>query len=217
MNPIDTKLVQIVPTKGAVGRGGGLGGESWRIEANGKRAGVIFINIIDKPPIGQHASIQIFLNIANRNKGIGTIAYKLACKNSKYDIIYAHMRKSNTASKRAAEKAGFKEITFPNYKQLIMIWQREKKYKKNPTDGRKYKPVGGLAKRLPGYYRTIIVSRYKTFKVWIGLRKPGPFKAGGKFYYIDKKGKYKSAITKEEVKKDIMNKEIFKKLYGHLL
>ena len=44
---------------------------------------------------------------------------------SKYDIIYAHMRKSNIASKKAAIAAGFRELKIPKYTQLIMIWKRK--------------------------------------------------------------------------------------------
>lgn len=124
---IDPKNVKLVPTKGTINRGGGIGGESWKIEVNNKRVGVIFINLIDELPIGKHPSIQIFLNKTSQGKGIGRIAYKLACDKSKYDIIYAHMRKSNIASKKAAIAAGFKELKIPKYTQLIMIWKRKRK------------------------------------------------------------------------------------------
>jgi len=124
---IDPKNVKLVLTKGTINRGGGAGGESWKIEVNNKRVGVIFINLIDELPIGKHPSIQIFLNKTSQGKGIGRIAYKLACDKSKYDIIYAHMRKSNIASKKAAIAAGFKELKIPKYTQLIMIWKRKRK------------------------------------------------------------------------------------------
>lgn len=38
-----------------------------------------------------------------------------------HDKIYAHMRKSNVASRRAAEEAGFIDVTPPGHVQLIMM------------------------------------------------------------------------------------------------
>lgn len=116
--------IQLVRTKGTVNRGGGRGGESWRIEADGKRAGVVFINQIDEPPIGPHASIQIYLNVPHQGRKIGRVAYRKACEASAHDTIFAHMRKSNTASRRAAEEAGFKDVTPPDGSQLLMMRRR---------------------------------------------------------------------------------------------
>jgi RimJ/RimL family protein N-acetyltransferase len=124
--PVAPELVRIVSTKGTAGRGGDAGGESWRIEVDGKRAGVVFINLIDEPPIGRHASIQIFLNATSQGRRIGRVAYRLACEASgAYDTIYAHMRKSNIASRRAAEEAGFTKAALPDQPQLIMVRQRQ--------------------------------------------------------------------------------------------
>lgn len=116
--------VVLVPTKGTAERGGGLGGEAWRIEADGKSAGVVFINFIDEAPVGQHASIQIYLNTSNQGRRIGRVAYRKACEASHYDAIYAHMRKGNEASRRAAEEAGFKDDTRPSMIQLLLVWRR---------------------------------------------------------------------------------------------
>ena len=119
---ITPDAIKLIRVKGTRGRGGDKGGESWRIEANGERAGVVFINLINELPIGEHASIQIFLNKKSQGKQIGRIAYRLATEASKYDTIYAHMRKSNIASQRAAEKAGFTKIIFSP--QLVMVRHR---------------------------------------------------------------------------------------------
>lgn len=121
---VQADQVVLVPTKGTAKRGGGLGGEAWRIEAEGKRAGVVFINLIDEAPVGPHASIQIYLNTLNQGRRIGRVAYKKACEASRYDVIYAHMRKSNEASRRAAEEAGFKDDTRPSMTQLLLVWRR---------------------------------------------------------------------------------------------
>jgi RimJ/RimL family protein N-acetyltransferase len=116
--------IQIKRTKGTPGRGGGPGGEAWRIEADGKRAGVVFINRSDEPPIGPHASVQIYLNVPHQGRKIGRVAYRKACEASAYDVIYAHMRKSNIASRRAAEEAGFRDVSPPDAIQLIMMRRR---------------------------------------------------------------------------------------------
>jgi hypothetical protein len=113
--------VVLVPVAGTPDRGNGPGGEKWRIDVRGIRAGVVFINVIDEPPIGRHASIQIYLNIQSQGKGIGRIGYLKACEMSQHSTVYAHMRKSNIASRKAAEAAGFVNASPPGYSQLILV------------------------------------------------------------------------------------------------
>jgi RimJ/RimL family protein N-acetyltransferase len=120
----NAETVKLVRTRGTPGRGAGPSGEAWRIEEGGKRAGVVFINLVDEAPIGRHASIQIFLNAKSQGRGIGRIAYRLACEASAHRIIYAHMRKSNHASRRAAEEAGFIDATALSEPQLVMVRRR---------------------------------------------------------------------------------------------
>lgn len=96
----------------------------WHIYTDSERAGKVFIKLIDEAPFGKHHSIQIFINKANQGQGIGSIAYKMACEASDLVEIYAHMRKSNIASKRAAEKAGFRVINLPNIRQLSLVWRK---------------------------------------------------------------------------------------------
>ena len=122
---IKKKDVKLVETKGTKKRGGGLGGESWKIIVNKERVGIIFINLINEKPIGEHASIQIFLNKKNQGRKIGRFAYEIACEESEYDIIYAHIRKTNIASIKAAEYAGFEDVTPKKYRQIIMRWKRK--------------------------------------------------------------------------------------------
>jgi hypothetical protein len=124
LGPLLPEEVRLVRVKGVPERGGGPGGEAWTIEAAGETAGDIFINFIDEPPIGQHASIQIFLNRKSQGRHIGRVAYRAACEASQYPLIYAHMRKSNIASRRAAEEAGFKDASPKGYTQLILRWSR---------------------------------------------------------------------------------------------
>lgn len=122
--PADPARIQLVRTKGTKGRGGGPDGEAWRIELDGKRCGTVFINLIDEPPIGKHASLQIYLNKASQGRKIGRLAYARAAALSKYDAIYAHMQKANIASARAAEEAGFVELDPDAHRQKVMVWRR---------------------------------------------------------------------------------------------
>ena len=112
-------------TRGTPGRGDGPGGEKWRVEAAGLRAGHVYINVIDEPPLGTHASIQIFLNKKSQGRQIGRVAYRAACEKSQHDTIYAHMSRSNHASRRAAEEAGFVDVTPTGHTQLIMRRSRQ--------------------------------------------------------------------------------------------
>lgn len=118
---VNAQDVHIVSVPGTRGKGDGPGGEKWRIDVNGLRAGEVFINLIDEPPLGHHASIQIYLNAKSQGRGIGSVAYRKACEASQHHVVYAHMRKSNTASRRAAENAGFVDVTPPGFIQLIMV------------------------------------------------------------------------------------------------
>ncbi len=116
--PIKTSNIRLVRGKGSKGRGGGPGGFYWHVMADGVRAGAVFINIGDDGL----PSIQLFLNQTHQGKGLGRLAYRLACAASALPILYAHMRKSNLASMKAAEHAGFTVCSAD--KQLTMIWKR---------------------------------------------------------------------------------------------
>ena len=115
---------QLKAGKGSPGRGGDKGGHYWHIYVGDTRAGYVFINLIDEPPIGQHASIQIYLNQQWRNQGIGREAYRLASHASDYNTIYAHMRKSNLGSWKAAQHAGYVNDDLHTSRQLVMVWIR---------------------------------------------------------------------------------------------
>jgi hypothetical protein len=121
---VDPGFVSLKAGKGSAGRGSGPGGEYWSVMVDGKRAGAIFINVIDEPPVGRHASVQLFLNAASQGRGIGRVAYRLASEASAHPVVYAHMRKSNHASRKAAEAAGFVEEQLPGERQLTMVRKR---------------------------------------------------------------------------------------------
>ncbi len=95
------------------------GMEYWEVALDGKRAGEVFINVIDEPPVGIHASLQIFLNQVDQGRGIGRIAYRMGAEASKHDVIHLHMRKANLASRLAAEAAGFVDVSPLGFTQLI--------------------------------------------------------------------------------------------------
>jgi RimJ/RimL family protein N-acetyltransferase len=80
--------------------------------------------MLDEAPFGEHASIQIHINQTHRGRGIGSVAYRLACEQSGNDEVIATMRKSNLASQRAAAQAGFKVIEDMKIPQLAMRWTR---------------------------------------------------------------------------------------------
>jgi RimJ/RimL family protein N-acetyltransferase len=80
--------------------------------------------MIDEPPIGRHASIQLKVNVAWQGRGVGSQVYLLASEASQHNTIYAHMRKSNLASRRAAERAGYTVVEDVDVPQLLMVWNR---------------------------------------------------------------------------------------------
>jgi hypothetical protein len=73
---VDPGTVNLVRVSGSPKRGGAPGGEAWRIDVKGKRAGSVFVNVINQPPLGRHASIQIFLNRTNQGRRVGRLAMK---------------------------------------------------------------------------------------------------------------------------------------------
>lgn len=123
---IDPEHVSLGKIKGGPGKGGGPGGEAWKIYAHKKMAGKAWINHIDEPPVGPHASLSVFLNKQSQGQGIGRIAFSKACQQSRYNTIYGHIAKSNTASRRAAAAAGFIDVTPPGYRQVLVRWDRPK-------------------------------------------------------------------------------------------
>lgn len=116
--------VRLEPGKGSLGRGGGRHGEFWHVYNGDRRAGSVWINRADDKDLGEHASLAIELNEPSRGKGIGRRAYCLAAEASEHDEIWLHMRRSNIASRKAAEHAGFVVVDVPGRRQLVMRWRR---------------------------------------------------------------------------------------------
>lgn len=117
---IDPSKVELLQRPGPKSKGDGAGGEYWDVMVDGARAGEVFVNVIDEPPLGKHASMQIFLNVSDQGKGVGRAAYLKAAEASAHDPLYLHMRKSNHPSRLAAEAAGFRIAALPGVAQLIL-------------------------------------------------------------------------------------------------
>jgi hypothetical protein len=121
---VDAAIVHLEAGKGSAGRGGGPGGHYWHIRLADTRVGYVYINELDESPFGKHASIQIHINQTHRSRGIGSVAYRLACEQSVHDVVIATMRKSNLASQHAAAQAGFQVVEDIKIPQLAMRWTR---------------------------------------------------------------------------------------------
>lgn len=116
--------VSLQAGKGSRGRGDGPGGRYWHVLEGDRRVGHVYINEIDEPPLGPHASLQLQINKADQGRGIGSVVYRLAAEASGRDEIWAHMRKSNRASERAARASGFEVVELDAVRQLLMRWRR---------------------------------------------------------------------------------------------
>lgn len=117
---VGDEQVELVVRSGRKNKGDGPEGEYWEVQLDGKRAGEVFVNVIDEPPLGRHASLQIFLNKPQQGRGVGRIAYRKAADASRHKTIFLHMRKANVASRLAAEAAGFRDVSPPQISQLIL-------------------------------------------------------------------------------------------------
>ena len=122
--PAKPIAVRLEAGKGSSGRGGGHGGKFWHIYDGDRRAGSVWINQTHDRYLGEHASLTIELNEVSRGKGIGRRAYHLAAEASEHDEIWLHMRRSNIASRKAAEHAGYTVVAVPDGRQLVMRWRR---------------------------------------------------------------------------------------------
>lgn len=125
LGPVREDDIKLISTSGTRNKGEGPGCEAWIVMAEGKRAGVAYINLIDDHIRGLHPSFHVFLNRPSQGRQIGRTVYKQCCLLSKYDVIYAHMRKSNTASRKAAEYGGFIDVTDRSDSQFVMVWHRK--------------------------------------------------------------------------------------------
>lgn len=124
LEAVEPSDVRLKAGKGSAGRGGGANENYWHIYLDETRVGYVYINIVNKQPFGEHASIQIHINQKHRARGIGSVAYRLACEESDHSVVYAKMRKANVGSQKAAERAGFKAVENIEYLQTALCWHR---------------------------------------------------------------------------------------------
>ncbi len=103
----------------------------WHIYLGTVRVGRVLINRVEIGPFAPHASITVELNKASRGQGIGTIVFHRACELSRYNEVYASIRKGNIASRIAAERAGFKPVENWKGRELYMIWRRNTQQPEN--------------------------------------------------------------------------------------
>ncbi len=99
-------------------------GKYWHIYYHDIRVGKIYIDFIENDVLGKHPSIDIFINKPYQGRRIGQSAYQLACEESGLPEVYMHTKKSNLASIRAAAAAGFQELKHPEFRQVVMIWEK---------------------------------------------------------------------------------------------
>lgn len=119
--PADVRLEE---GSGSSGHGGGRTGKFWHVFIEDGRAGRAWINERRFPDGASYAALTIELNEAVRGRGIGRVTYALAAEASGHDVVWLHMRRSNVASRRAAEYAGFQVVDAPTDPQLVMRWNR---------------------------------------------------------------------------------------------
>src|SRR5262249_11131674 len=86
--PVAPEDVHLVAGRGTASHGGGPGGRYWHIYVGTQRAGHVFMNRVTESGT-ERISIQIYLDRNDRRRGIGRIAYRLACEESGYDTVYA--------------------------------------------------------------------------------------------------------------------------------
>lgn len=99
----------------------GAGRYYWHIYHGGKRAGQV---CVVQATADCHASITVELNLKSRGRGIGTIAFRRAAELSGYSTVYASLRKGNTASRIALERAGYHPQEERAGAELCMVWRR---------------------------------------------------------------------------------------------
>lgn len=97
----------------------------WHIFFQDQRAGRVYITSVISDDKATQGAITVEINKQLRGLGIGTIVFRRAAELSQYDEVVADIRKSNMASRIAAERAGFKEIDNRKGTGLKMIWHRK--------------------------------------------------------------------------------------------
>lgn len=92
----------------------------WHIHNEGKRAGKAYITSSKEGD----PFVTVFLNQTMQGRGIGGIAFRLACELSDLPIVYAEVRRSNIPSQKALMKAGFSPFGRNRSGEDILVWKK---------------------------------------------------------------------------------------------
>jgi RimJ/RimL family protein N-acetyltransferase len=92
----------------------------WHVHHGGKKAGKVYIT---RSKEGS-AFITVFLNKPMQGRGIGGVAFRLACELSDLPTIYAEVRRSNIPSQKALKKAGFSPFGRNASGEDILVWKK---------------------------------------------------------------------------------------------
>ncbi len=94
----------------------------WFILFHGKKVGKVDIYEAYDNILGNHFAINIHINQSARGKHIGRFALLKACQESQLPVVFAHIRKSNIGSIKAALAAGFKPVK--SSRPLTLVWMK---------------------------------------------------------------------------------------------
>jgi L-amino acid N-acyltransferase YncA len=98
---------------------------AWQVTYDGKRAGTVAILCHERDGRIFKASIDVQLNKSSRGRGIGTVAFRRASELSGFDQVFAIIAKKNLASRIAAARAGFVEMSGEPSGELVLVWRRK--------------------------------------------------------------------------------------------
>lgn len=117
--------VELIEGGGTPTSGGGPGGHYWHIRQGTERVGRVYINLSELAPGTQHPSITVEINQKSRGRGIGSVAFRRAAELSGHKAVYATVRKGNTASRIALERAGYRPVQGWEGTELYLVWKRD--------------------------------------------------------------------------------------------
>lgn len=94
----------------------------WHLFVGNRRVGKAYMNVYTDHRNGPFVTVMI--NKDAQGRGIGTEAFKRACKESGFDVVYAEVRRNNKPSQRALRSAGFTEFARNASGEDILVWRR---------------------------------------------------------------------------------------------
>ena len=96
----------------------------WHVFHEGKRAGRVAIVCHEKAGLPPGPTIDVQLNKNSQGRGLGTVVFRRAAELSKRPKILAVIARKNIASRLAAERAGYSQITDGANKDLVLVWRQ---------------------------------------------------------------------------------------------